>query len=107
MLDGDTVDLFVDMGLELFATVRVNLSGLDAPELGGVTAQPKKAKMAKKKLKEILKSFDPSNYVIVYFIAKSERGWEAVLYWPGIPAKDRVPSNSVNMEMHAYLAEIR
>ena len=46
VIDGDTVDATVDLGLDVQRAVRVRLAGVDAPELRGATAADGRAARA-------------------------------------------------------------
>lgn len=46
VVDGDTVDLEIDLGFRTYAEHRVRLLGIDAPELRGPRAQPVPARAA-------------------------------------------------------------
>lgn len=47
VVDGDTVDLHVDVGFHSFRQERFRLAGIDAPELSGRNADPEPAKESK------------------------------------------------------------
>ncbi len=52
VVDGDTVDLMIDCGFEIFAHTRVRLAGIDAPEVRG--AEKAAGKAAKAALVDML-----------------------------------------------------
>jgi len=67
VVDGDTVDVLIDVGFSTFRKERVRLYGINAPESRTRNLEEKKLGIAaKERLKEILKSFGKS------FVIKTE-----------------------------------
>jgi micrococcal nuclease len=59
VIDGDTVDVLVDLGFHTYLEKRVRLSGINAPEIRTRDkAEKAKGKLAKKKLQELLNAED-------------------------------------------------
>lgn len=59
VVDGDTVDLEVDMGFRMFAQHRFRILGIDTPELRRGTEEQKEAgRAAKKRVEELMKIDD-------------------------------------------------
>lgn len=59
VIDGDTVDLVIDVGFSIFTTQRIRLAEINAPELRGGTAETKElARKAKSRVEELLSSGD-------------------------------------------------
>lgn len=56
VVDGDTVDLFVDKGHREYALYRFRLLGIDTPELRGKNADPVAGKAAKEAVIELLRA---------------------------------------------------
>ena len=57
VVDGDTVDLEVDLGFHMKADLRFRVLDLDTPELRGGTDESKaKARLAKERVQELLSS---------------------------------------------------
>ena len=56
VVDGDTVDLFVDKGHREYGLYRFRLLGIDTPEKRGKKAQPKEAKEDTDKVIELLRA---------------------------------------------------
>ena len=57
VVDGDTVDLVIDLGFSIFTKQRIRLAGIDTPEFRGGTAESKiKAQIAATRLEELLGS---------------------------------------------------
>lgn len=55
VVDGDTVDLTIDLGFGVFTQQRIRLAGIDTPELRGGTEFTKElAQEAKKRVEEFL-----------------------------------------------------
>ena len=57
VIDGDTLDLNVDLGMHIFHKIRVRLAGIDTPETYGVkkTSEEYKAgKLATERVKELV-----------------------------------------------------
>jgi len=59
VVDGDTIDVTVDLGFNVFTKQRLRLSYIDAPELKGGTAETKeKAKKVVDRVNDLLSSGD-------------------------------------------------
>ena len=56
VVDGDTVDLFVDKGTREYGMYRFRLIGIDTPELRGKKADPEPAKAAKEAVIKLLRA---------------------------------------------------
>lgn len=56
VVDGDTVDLFVDKGTREYGLYRFRLIGIDTPELRGKKADPEPAKEAKEAVIKMLRA---------------------------------------------------
>ena len=57
VVDGDTVDVDIDLGFSVFVQHRLRLAGIDAPEKRGDTR--KAGKEAKKHLEMLIKKLSP------------------------------------------------
>lgn len=53
VIDGDTIEVKIDLGFYIYHTVRIRMNGYDAPELFSGTARDKGA-LAKEKLEELI-----------------------------------------------------
>lgn len=59
VIDGDTIDVLVDLGFKVFKKVRVRLHGINCPECRTRDLEEKKAGIAaRERLKEIVKECD-------------------------------------------------
>jgi endonuclease YncB( thermonuclease family) len=61
VIDGDTVDLNIDLGFKTWTYKRIRLIGIDTPELRGGTAESKaEARIAKRRVEDLFAEADES-----------------------------------------------
>jgi len=83
VVDGDTVDLDVDLGFYLTASLRFRVLGIDTPELRGGTAESKaRAREAKDRVEELLSCGEGFPLMIRTRKADSFGRWLAAIYYP-------------------------
>ena len=59
VVDGDTVDLIIDLGFSIFTNQRIRIADINTPELRGGTDETKnKARIAKARVEELLSTGD-------------------------------------------------
>lgn len=46
VIDGDTVDIAIDLGLKMFHQTRIRLYGINAPEIGTLEGQASRARLS-------------------------------------------------------------
>lgn len=57
VIDGDTVDLLIDLGFNIFTKQRIRFAGIDTPELRGGTDESKaRARAAAARVEDLLSS---------------------------------------------------
>jgi micrococcal nuclease len=61
VVDGDTVDLDIDMGLRVFSRQRMRLLGLDAPEIYGVKEETEEFGKALDATRELVRLLKPNH----------------------------------------------
>jgi micrococcal nuclease len=64
IVDGDTVDLKIDLGFNIFTVQRIRLAGIDAPELKGLTEEERKH------------ATEAKNFVVNYFEEAKTNGYQ-------------------------------
>jgi len=84
VVDGDTVDLWVDLGFRMWSHQRFRLAGLDAPEIRGI----EKAQGARSK-KWLLEALESANEIEVVSQKTGKYGrWLGILYADGVDIND-------------------
>lgn len=74
VLDGDTVDVMVDLGFNIFVKKRIRLHGIDAPEVRTRDSVEKaKGFIAKKRLEELFSKHDNKAELVSHGIGKYGR----------------------------------
>ncbi len=86
IIDGDTLDLYVNLGLGFFCNARIRLRGVDAPEIFGVKKETEEFKAGHIAKLHVKKWFYP---VADYYLLKAEhRGlyvrWIGEIFKPDI-----------------------
>jgi micrococcal nuclease len=69
VVDGDTVDLIVDLGFDVHHKIRVRLHGVDAPETRTVNKAEKEAGL---KAKEFVKSWSETHLTVLIETVKDK-----------------------------------
>lgn len=91
VVDGDTIDLEVDLGFHLKASLRFRLMGVDTPELRGGTPESKaRARAARSRVDYLLRGH---KLTIQTYKADSFGRWLATVYYPRI--EDGIRSSSL------------
>jgi micrococcal nuclease len=73
VVDGDTLDVLVDLGLEIFIKLRVRLYGIDTPEVYGVKHDSEEY-AAGKKASDFVKKHLPQGAKVTIRTIKDKRG---------------------------------
>ena len=73
VVDGDTLDVLVDLGLEIYKKLRVRLYGIDTPEVYGVKHDSEEY-TAGKKASDFVKKLLPQGTKITIRTIKDKRG---------------------------------
>jgi len=93
VVDGDTVDMAVDLGLDVSISVRLRLYGINAPEMHGPTAA--KGVAARQHLLDLLGGI--SAHVVIKTV--KDRREKYGRYLATIYTGDTIPGTSVNQKM--------
>ncbi len=87
VVDGDTVDLQIDLGFYMKADLRFRIAGIDTPELRGGTPETKAAaRDAKRRVMELLEpnAYDDTYPLIIHTKKADSFGrWLATVQYPG------------------------
>ena len=101
--DGDTCTAIVDLGLNVSVKAKLRLSGIDSPELRGVTEEVKKRA---EDSREYLKQRLLNKMVRIHSLKKGKYGRLVVKIWV-YDDDGKLPEESINEEMiRKGLAEI-
>jgi len=73
VVDGDTLDVLVDLGLEIFKKLRVRLYGIDTPEVYGVKHDSEEYAEGKK-ASDFVKKLLPQGTKVTIRTIKDKRG---------------------------------
>ena len=102
VIDGDTVDVNIDLGFKTWAYKRIRLIGINTAELRGGTDETKAhARLAKKRVEDLFAEADES-FVQTHWDAKGKYG--RVLGWLYV-LKDEQVTNINILLMEEDLAE--
>lgn len=75
IVDGDTIDVLIDLGFHIYIKERVRLYGINAPECRTRDLEEKKRGIASKnRLREIIKSFGKNFIIKTIFDKKGKYG---------------------------------
>lgn len=105
VVDGDTVDLDVDLGFYMTARLRFRILGVDTPELRGGTAESKrKAREAKKFVEDELTAAHDKTLDIVTEKADSFGRWLADIYYTKPDGVPRSLADELILNGHGVIA---
>ena len=98
VIDGDTVDLMVDLGFDMWHKIRVRLDGINTPES---RTRDKKEKKLGLEAKEFTKNFLTGKEIIVHTNKQGKFGrFLANLYVNGQNLADALIENNLAREYH-------
>ena len=107
VIDGDTVDLDVDLGFHLTIRERFRLEGIDTPEIRGGTDETKAAARAAKTALETMLRVDPKALIVVQVSKQgSFRRWLGTLFVPNPDRTDPPPLTRPLLNVNTELVKM-